>query len=140
MAPNDQAVLAARGKLARAAQDKAGGPSLLSAVRTSVNVSGPRGEAGNFVALQKRYMKSFLAAYFRHSEQMAQVNSLGLEEGQQKSDAILSGWNVRNQTMYLVNSDFDTEDEEFGDDIAEVISAHLDHHSDSIEDETKSDD
>ena len=33
-------------------------------------------------------------------------------------------WSVRNTAMYLVDSDFDTEDEAFGDDIEEVISNH----------------
>jgi len=33
-------------------------------------------------------------------------------------------WSIRNTAMYLVDSDFDTEDEAYGDDIEEVISSH----------------
>ena len=42
----------------------------------------------------------------------------GLENSESKD-----GWNgLRGSTMYLVDSDFDTEDEQYGDDIEEIIS------------------
>ena len=34
-------------------------------------------------------------------------------------------WSFRNTAMYLVDSDFDTEDEAYADDIEEVISNHI---------------
>ena len=34
-------------------------------------------------------------------------------------------WSIRNTAMYLVDSDFDTEDEAYADDIEEVISNHV---------------
>lgn len=78
-----------------------------------------KGETANFIALQKRYMKAFLVAYYRYSEQISLIQGVTSEQSKQGHQT----WSIRNTAMYLVDSDFDTEDEAFGDDIEEVISS-----------------
>ena len=71
--------------------------------------------------LQKRYVKSFLAAYHRYNNQVSFGANTGLMGHDVPGNINAPGYQMRN-TMYLVDSDFDTEDEEYGDDIEEIIS------------------
>lgn len=72
------------------------------------------GEAANFIRLQKRYMKGFLTIYNRYNEQLAfiPVTEHGATEAAGK----------KHSAMFIIDSDFDTEDAEYGDDMEEVIS------------------
>lgn len=85
-----------------------------------------KGETANFIALQKRYMKGFLGVYYRYNDQVSLIhNATALEDSVSggRSTNPHHQWSIRNTAMYLVDSDFDTEDEAFGDDIEEVISS-----------------
>ena len=83
---------------------------------------GLRGEVANYIMLQKRYVKSFLAAYHRYNNQVS--FGAGLMGDNDPGNINAPGYHMRN-TMYLVDSDFDTEDEEYGDDIEEIISNQI---------------
>ena len=82
---------------------------------------GLKGEVANYIMLQKRYVKSFLAAYHRYNNQVSFGANTGLMGHDVPGNINAPGYQMRN-TMYLVDSDFDTEDEEYGDDIEEIIS------------------
>lgn len=86
-----------------------------------------KGETANFIALQKRYVKGFLAAYYRFNDQLQMIpgaaGGTSLDDTAGKGTVGKNSWSIRNMAMYLVDSDFDTEDEEFADDIEEVISS-----------------
>ena len=84
--------------------------------------TGLKGEVANYIMLQKRYVKSFLTAYHRHNNQVS--FSSGLMGDNDPGNINAPGYSMRN-TMYLVDSDFDTEDEEYGDDIEEIISNQI---------------
>lgn len=83
---------------------------------------GLKGEVANYIMLQKRYVKSFLAAYHRYNNQVS--FGTGLMGDNDPGNINAPGHPMRN-TMYLVDSDFDTEDEEYGDDIEEIISNQI---------------
>ena len=74
--------------------------------------------------LQKRYVKSFLAAYHRYNNQVQFGVGSGMMGDSEPGTINAPGHHMRN-TMYLVDSDFDTEDEEYGDDIEEIISNQI---------------
>ena len=87
---------------------------------------GLQSETANFIALQKRYIKAFLTAYYRFNDQISLIPGAGAEDGKAPgSKGGQSVWSFRNTAMYLVDSDFDTEDEAYADDIEEVISNHI---------------
>ena len=77
----------------------------------------------NFIALQKRYIKVFLAVYYRFNDQISFIPGVNSFEKQGLRGA--QPWSIRNTAMYLVDSDFDTEDEAYADDLEEVISNHI---------------
>ena len=83
--------------------------------------------------MQKRYVKGFLAAYYRLNDQ-SNVSPVTAEDRAKKLQAPPSTtkpWSVRNQAMYLVDSDFDSEDDACADDIEEIISSHVVNNSDA---------
>lgn len=92
---------------------------------------GLKGESANFIALQKRYIKSFLAAYYRFNDQISMIPGASTSQADNHNNMMLGSgsnpkqWSIRNTAMYLVDSDFDTEDEAYADDIEEVISNHI---------------
>ena len=97
---------------------------------SSSTSNGLKGESANFIALQKRYIKGFLAAYYRFNDQISMIPGGGNEV---EAFGGAKQWSIRNTAMYLVDSDFDTEDEAYADDIEEVISNHVVENDDSNE-------
>ena len=66
-------------------------------------------------------MKGFLHAYNRFTDQVAFIPNLegnDTKDGKGKTPAFAG----KSSAMFLVDSDFDTEDEQYGDDIEEIIS------------------
>lgn len=63
--------------------------------------------------LQKRYVKGYLTSYNRASSQF----TFPLHQ-----KTVTGAMEAHHRTMCLIDSDFDTEDEEFGDDIEEIIA------------------
>ena len=90
-------------------------PNEASLVRTSrTKALSESFEGANFLLLQKRYVKIFLLSFNRYKNKLAFPSSLsqtqlGLDEAHQR-------------TLCYIDSDFDTEDEHFADDIEEIIS------------------
>ena len=70
-------------------------------------------EGANFLLLQKRYVKIFLSSYNRQNYflQFPFTAAAATKHDQQPKRA-----------MCFIDSDFDSQDEEFGDDIEEIIS------------------
>lgn len=69
-------------------------------------------EGNNFLLLQKRYIKVFLNSYNRTKNLLSfpfANTAQGVEQFHQRA-------------MCFIDSDFDTQDEEYGDDIEEIIS------------------
>lgn len=69
-------------------------------------------EGANFLLLQKRYVKMFLASYNREKNFMNFPFSATKQGAEQ----------FHKRAMCFIDSDFDSHDEEFGDDIEEIIS------------------
>lgn len=69
-------------------------------------------EGANFLLLQKRYVKIFLNSYNRAKNLLSfpfSATTAGVEQFHQRA-------------LCFIDSDFDTQDEEYGDDIEEIIS------------------
>ena len=74
------------------------------------------GETANYIALQKRYVKGFLAAYYRHTDTTASAaQSKKSKATTNPTLEALKQRSIRNTAMYIVDSDFDTEEDGDGD-------------------------